>query len=164
MLGTVSKPALNAKAKECQGLLAFVVETLESNLDAICQYKPAEGPRARLLLYSGQQALRFDQLLGELPRRIDHGQRHELLAAYMSHVTLFARAGAALKPKAHAMIHMIQRALELGSPRYYHTYRDESLNRVIANIAASSHRMLFATSIFAKFAVMQELGMRNAVT
>ena len=164
MLGTAAKPVLHAKAKECQGLLDFVVELIDMYLPQIRGANPEDAVRAELLLTAGKHALRFEQLISELPRVVSPEQRHTLWSSYLSHVTCFQRAGGDLKPKAHAMSHMLQRTLTLGSPRFYHTYRDESLNRVIANIAARSHRMLFATSIFARFAVMQELGMRNAIT
>ena len=164
MLGTPSKPGLNAKAKETQGLLNFVVEVLQDNLEAVRRAKPEEVGRIQMLLFAGKHAQSFEQQLGALPRVISIEQRAKLFSAYASHVRCFKLAGAELRPKAHAMLHCIQNTRLLGSPRFYHTYRDESMNRVVATIAAASHRALFALSVFMKFSIMQELGIRNAVS
>ena len=163
MLGTLSKPALNAKAKETQGLLHFAVELLEANRAAVRLAKPDETDRIEMLIVAGRHAMHFEQMLADLPRAITDEQRARLFAAYSSHVRCFKLAGAELKPKAHAMLHCIQRSKVLGSPRFYHTYRDESMNRIIANIAVASHRALFAVSVFMKFAVMQQLGLGRAL-
>ena len=45
---------------------------------------------------------------------------------------------------------MIQRALHRGNPRLYSTYRDESLNGIIAKIARSAHRRTWSNVIHFK--------------
>lgn len=164
MLGSMSNPSLSAKAKETHGILEFAVQVLERYEPAIVALGGDIAVRASMLLTAGRYAVVFDDLVQSLPRSISRSQQQSLLVSFLSHCSFLKRAGADLKPKHHIMLHCIQRCGHLGSPKWYHTYRDESLNGIIGTIAAASHRTTFSSSVFSKFGVMQQLGLRQAVT
>eukprot|EP00959_Pyramimonas_sp_CCMP1952_P416758 8731419-Pyramimonas_sp.AAC.1 len=50
-------------------------------------------------------------------------------------------------PKCHMFVHVTQKIHVQGNPRYYSTFLDESLNLVIANMAAASHKQNWELSI-----------------
>ena len=107
--------------------------------------------KAHLLLESGRSALRFEEVLSDHGRRIDRKVNQEMFDHYMHHLILYDRAGGHIYPKHHLLIHMIQRAGRLGNPRFYMTYKNESLNGVIARIAASCHRSCWGDVIQNKY-------------
>ena len=72
-------------------------------------------------------------------------------AAYLAHCTLFQRGCGACVPKHHFCLHMGRKIPINGSPLYCSTYPDESLNGVIAAVARTSHRLTFASTVFAKW-------------
>ena len=49
-------------------------------------------------------------------------------------------AGIGFKPKHHFQLHMAQSIAWKGNCRMFHTYCDESLNKVLVTIAAGQHR------------------------
>ena len=59
-----------------------------------------------------------------------------------------------MSPKFHLMFHCIQRAVSQGNPRFSSTYRDESLNGVIARIARSCHRRTWQAMVHHKVGYM----------
>ena len=66
-------------------------------------------------------------------------------------------------PKHHWMVHCVQQPPTFGNPRFHHTYRDESLNGVIAKIAKTSARSTFAVTVHRKFGILQQLGLNDGM-
>ena len=85
------------------------------------------------------------------PRNMSENGYLVLVKACLDHVEACTRMGMALKPKHHLFTHLTFDAKTKGNPRYYWTYLDESLNRLITIIASGAHRMTFERRIFAKF-------------
>lgn len=73
---------------------------------------------------------------------------HRLMFLCLRHLALMEEAGVRHLPKSHMFIHVTQRIPEQGNPRFYSTFLDESLNLVIANMAAASHRSTWEVSVF----------------
>lgn len=163
MLGNMNKPNLSAKAAETHGLLGFVTHCLTENMQALSLVNASVKLEAELLQASGQAALRFDSLLASPVRKLSADQLHSLLNNLMLHVQLFERAGGRLTPKHHLMVHCVQRAVYLGNPSKYTTYRDESLNGVIARIATACHASTFYEVVHRKLAVVHQLNLPQAM-
>ena len=151
MLGKEEAPNLSAKANEAKNLLEFAILLLERH---IAKLDPLMG---NLLLESGRAALKVNQIISESPRNMTANQRQQLMDAYLKHMSLFERAGGNIIPKHHLLIHCFQRTSVLGNPKFYHTYKDESLNGVIVKIARSSHRLTFYETVHKKFNVLRKL-------
>ena len=163
MIGKADRPNLSAKAAETHGLLGFVVDCLERHRSKLATVSEAVKLQAELLLASGQAALRFDQILSENPRHMTQDALRSLMNSYLLHASLYDRSGGSYAPKHHLMVHCVQRALYLGNPRAYTTYRDESLNGVIAKIAATCHSAVFAESVHRKVSIVTQLGLSQAM-
>ena len=78
-------------------------------------------------------------------------QVQALLDAYTRHVNMRVRAGGEVQPKHHLMLHLVQRCLRFGNPKYYWTYRDESSNGIVTKIARSCYRRRFMMAVHDKF-------------
>ena len=154
MLGSPARPELNAKAAESNGLLDFAVDLLAKNIEAL-------GDDARGLLEACRSALQVHNIMRTTPKEMTRADAEMLMHAYVRHASLFERAGGRLAPKHHLMAHCVQQTLVHGNPRFHHTYRDESLNGVIAKIARTSARATFASTTHYKFGLLQNLGLNS---
>jgi hypothetical protein len=161
MLGKKSAPLISIKAAEAKGLLEFIVKLLEQDVPKLVSH---ERLRGELLLACGKSAWRVELALrnsGVIEMTRD--QRQQLLNDYTHHCTLYFRAGGLLKPKHHQLFHMILDSSWKGHPSLYATFRDESLNGVIAGIARSCHRNSFAEVVHFKFSALQAMAAPSAM-
>eukprot|EP00959_Pyramimonas_sp_CCMP1952_P082962 1733949-Pyramimonas_sp.AAC.1 len=74
------------------------------------------------------------------------------------HVGLAQQAGVHMVPKHHYVRHMAAQLKRKGNPRFYNVYWDESINGVIAGVAATTHRARFERMVFRKFGYMSDRG------
>ena len=158
MLGKISKPALSAKAAETLGLLEFCVYQLESNPDKIADCKPHMECRGNLLLKAGIAALKFESEMQTMSHHVTAEGREQLDLSFSHFVQCFWRAGGTIKPKVHLMWHMVDRTCMLGNPKYYSTYKDESVNGTIARIAHSCHRAKWNHTVHIKYFALEKMG------
>ena len=151
MIGSKSKPMLHAKAKESEGMLKFTIHMLSTHQEALSEVSPETKMQTSLLLEAGKAALDIDSVLHSTSsRHMSHDQCEGCFYKYLRFAVLFQRAGGTTTPKSHLMIHLFQRAVSKGNPRFYHTYRDESLNKMLANVARSAHRLSWQETVFKK--------------
>ena len=150
------------KAAEARGLLEFLSELMNESVPKL------EGTRDHdkglMLQASVASGIDFDKMLrgGSLeliggvlvPRPL----QQRMLDSYTHHVTLYIRGGGELKPKHHLLFHLVLRCHYLGHPSLHATFRDESLNGVIARIARSAHRNTFSLTTHRKCNILQALG------
>jgi len=111
-----------------------------------------------LLLETYKEAIKFETVLREAPRNISDEDQYRALFHYKRFVVLFDRAGGHLTPKFHLLFHQLQECSLFGNPRYYHTYADESFNKLVARVARSCHRMCWGEGIFKKLFIAQKTG------
>ena len=164
MLGKPSDPSLSAKGAETLSLLEFTIAELERLMPKIRLLSESKCFVGGCLAAAGKAANQFEAILHDSPRNMPLDARVKLFNAYMQFFSLFIRSGGSAKPKFHMMLHCIKRTANLPNPLFYHNYRDESLNGVIAKIARSVHSWSFCLQTHRKFAIMQELGVRSAIT
>ena len=162
MLGRRSRPELKCKAAESHGLVPFAKRILEENLDILKARSPESSLKTEFLYESAKSAVEFDDLLDAAPEQPDTEWCQRILDCYLRHCTFLSRAGIRLLPKHHLMIHGIQSMTSVGNLKKCHTYRGETLNHVIAQIASASHRASFCTATHCKFSVMQQLGLKRS--
>ena len=74
------------------------------------------------------------------------------------HVALAKDAGVPMYPKHHLFRHLAAEICRKGNPRFYSTYHDESVNGVIANIAATTHRARLERMTFRKYGYLTTEG------
>ncbi len=155
MLGKRRQPSLSAKAAETHGLLEFCVvlpdiymPRMRTQDQLLC---------ANLLKAAGQEALKFDAVISRNDRNMPEAEKGAMHFSFMRFATLYQRANGHIIPKFHLMLHMICRVAGNGNPRFYSTYKDESLNGVIARIARSCHRRFWEFNVHRKFNFMMHV-------
>ena len=55
------------------------------------------------------------------------------------------------KPKDHTLQHQTDHVLRLGSPAYYANWLDESINRLLRDVAGGAHQAVFYRRILKEF-------------
>ena len=157
MLGNQETYGLQAKAAESHGLLKFVLWLLEKYSDEF-EKLPEETSRPLAILKAATQAANsMDDIL------LSRMQCPHLMQHYLRFLTLYLKAGGVWRPKCHLPLHLIQRAMVQGDPRLYSTYRDESLNGVIAKIARSAHRSTWGNVIHFKCCILNQRSLEAIV-
>ena len=163
MLGNQETYGLSAKAAESHGLLKFVLWLLEKYSDEF-EKLPEETSRPLAILKAATQAANnMDDILSVEIRKLSRKQCEQLLQHYLRFLTLYLKAGGVWRPKCHLLLHLILRALVQGNPRLYSTYRDESLNGVIAKIARSAHRSTWGNVIHFKCCILNQRSLEAIV-
>jgi len=153
MLGRKKKPNFSAKAAETHGLLEFAVALLDLYADKLSNN--SETHEVYLLLKeAGKAALQFDEVLNGNQRNMPANEQQKALMYLKRFAILFDRAGGHQIPKMHLMFHLIMRCGHAGNPRYYMTYKDESLNGIVARIAKACHRRCWEVCVHRKFNYM----------
>ena len=147
---------LKIKAAECRHFLPFLLEMVR-------KYEPhLQGVNTNSLLKSGDALVEYMEIMRSEPRKVSELGCSRLLRCCMDHNYHANLAGIAMKPKHHIFVHMTIGVPYNGNPRMYSTYMDESLNRDIACIAASCHRLTFERRVFAKFSHLQTKNVGSA--
>ena len=163
MLGNQETYGLHAKAAESHGLLKFVRWLLEKYSDEF-EKLPEETSRPLAILKAATQAANsMDDILKIEIRKLSRMQCQHLMQHYLRFLTLYLKAGGVWRPKCHLLLHLIQRAMVQGNPRLYSTYRDESLNGVIAKIARSAHRSTWGNVIHFKCCILNQRSLEAIV-
>ena len=156
MLGNQETFSLTAKAAESHGLLRFVHWLLQKHQAEFDNLPEAKSRQLTQLRAASQAALEMDTVLQSPERPFNREQCQGLFRYYVRFLVLYMRAGGVYRPKCHQLLHMIQRAQFKGNPRLYSTYRDESLNGTVAQIARSAHRRSWANIIHWKLSMYHQ--------
>ena len=158
-LGSQSKPILAAKAAESKGLLHFAVDLLERHMLQVAGLGADVLLKAQLLLSAGRAAVGFETVMNTHSRSFSCAQKNMFFHQYHRFVTLYLQAGGEVTPKVHLMYHLILESERKGNPKFYQTYHDETMNGIVAKIAASCHRLTWARSIMRKFYIRSCIGL-----
>ena len=154
MLGNKSGPMMSTKADETKHLLTFVVEIFRTYQVQLTAFSAT---RFKFLLASAESEQEVNRIIKTSGRVLSDTQRQSLMDAYLRHLSMWFRSGGACYPKHHLMLHCIQRTRILGNPRFYHTFRDESLNGVVVKLARSCHRTTFMDSVHERYQWLEAL-------
>ena len=139
-------------AAETRHCLPFFVEFVRGRLNAFKNV--CDGVS---LLASGEALLEWMAIVKREPRRLSPTAHRNLCDAASRFIYAASSAGVAAKPKQHMFMHLNLDSAFKGNPRFYQTYYDEGLNRVITSIASASHRRTMERRLFAKFRMHQSL-------
>ena len=150
MAGKRRHPELKAKAAECSSMLPFLTDFMRRFRDRFDKRDVVD-----LLLESGDAAMRFDELLRTSGRTPTHDERRQIFEAYHTHARAYFEAGGRPTPKHHMMYHMVVSIPRTGNPLYTSTYRDETLNHVLGQIARSAHRSQFCLECHRKLHLLE---------
>ena len=146
MLGKEHAPKLSTKAAETKTLVDYCRSQLRRWFHSIadeqknCYMNCADGLVHMISI--------FDTSPRNLPAAAVQGLYDSMKKVFAS----WAGARWHMTPKMHLMLHAVERARLHGNPRFYSTFLDEGLNRVLRDIARSTHRLTWEVRIFERFA------------
>ena len=100
---------------------------------------------------AGTALLEFIDVMHTSPANHTIGQCLAMLDAVKRFHIMMGKAGAAIKPKAHVMCHMPQRAYTEGNPWQHTTWQDKTENREVAGIGGAAYRLAWALRILAAY-------------
>ena len=148
MLGKRKLATIKTKAAETATLLPFAIH--------LCRIYPAIR-NADSLLAAGNALQDYLRLLDETPPQVPQFVCQQLLDFCIRHLRLMMHANVQLLPKHHLWCHLTIRIKDAGNPRCYSTFLDESLNKVLANMASASHRARWEERTFFRVQLLPEV-------
>ena len=160
MLGPEYDPAMHLKANESLHFINFAVAIMEEYAVELMAHNR---DMYRILFACAKSAQDVNRIIRESPRVMTLEQQQSLMNAYLRHMRLWIRCDGHIVPKHHYMIHLIIGIGKHGNPRFYWTYRDESLNGIVTKLAKSCHRMTFMSSTHDKFKWLDVLDLCSAM-
>ena len=148
MLGERNNANLKAKGGEVAGLLPFAFEMLG-------RHRANMGDQGEFLYRACQAALMITDMFRTCPKILTDDVVRTMLGHFVRFSRYYYIAGGVLTPKFHLMIHCILRARKFGNPRFYWTFRDESMQLVIGTLGRHIHRLSFHRSLHTKLRWMR---------
>ena len=146
MMGRRRTPAIKTKAVETACVFPFAMELCRRHADHI---------QSADALHAAGEALRdYLGLLRSSPAQVPLATCQRLLDLCIRHLVLIGVAGVPFAPNHHIWCHLTVRTRAFGNPRCYSTCFDESLSRVLANIAQRAHRAQWELRTFARVHVL----------
>ena len=150
--GGLENPCVSAKANESRGLLFFVASQLARHGSVLREHADFGA-----LATSVTSAIRllcavYDILLGN-GVVLEQTACASVLDMYVAHVTMHA-SYAPLVQKHHWCYEMLKHIPAKGNCRFNSCYPDETLNMVIARMAATVHPRRFAISVILKWRIL----------
>ena len=146
MLGKEHAPKLSTKAAETKTLVDFCRSQLRRWFHSIAdEQKNCHMNCADALVH---MISIFDTSPRNLPAAAVQGLYDSMKKVFAS----WAGARWHMTPKMHLMLHAVERARLHGNHRFYRSFLNEGLNRVLRDIARSTHRLTWEVRIFERFA------------
>ena len=131
MLGSKDSPDFGGKAAETGAVMIWALDFCQRHADRL-----REGCH---LGAAGEPLVQYALLLKDSPLVVPHETCQALLDCVVQHCVRMQHADVRLLPKHHYWAHMTLQIPARGNPRFYSTFLDETLNKVIATIAVHSH-------------------------
>jgi hypothetical protein len=142
MLAPGGRPGLKTKAAETGVLCRWAADFCSPG-------RPGEKlDQGQNLAAAGECLVEYVQILRDSPFVLKWETCNRLMFLCLKHLSHMKDIGQDFMPKAHMFVHLTQRAARCGNPRMYSCFCDETLNLVIAGMAASSHRANWENGIF----------------
>ena len=132
--GSRTKPRFQLKGAQTNWYLEYLVRVCLP--ERVGKVVSCDG---RLLLKAGQDLFRLLSLIREHPVTFPVASIQEFHDRSLSYLDAMAKLLVNPKPKDHALQHLSDRIQFQGSPAFYGNWLDESLNRLLRDVAAGAH-------------------------
>ena len=99
----------------------------------------------------------YVELLDEAPRNVPGATLKKMFDAMKRHVVLAKIAGVPIKPKHHLVLHLVARTGKHGNPRYYATFKDEGINKLLKHVGQAAHRSVWEVRVFVHFGKVEDI-------
>jgi hypothetical protein len=151
MLGSKpSSQSLGTKAAETKGLVPFVLSLVK---EFQCKFVDDE---ACYLIGAGDSLMTYFELLEKSGIVVTPADLQAMFDAVKRHVNMACKAGVDCKPKHHQLVHLVDRTMKHGSPSWYSTFEDESLNRVLKKVGEAAHRSVWEIRVLVQFGQVED--------
>ena len=135
MFGTFTRPKFGLKAAETNWFLEYLVTV------CIPSFLPSLGDteQFRTILAAGQDLMSILTLFRDSPITFRAAEVQQFHDASKSYLRTMHSLGVRPKPKDHMLMELSYGCRYLGSPALYANWADESLNRLLRDVAAGAH-------------------------
>eukprot|EP00811_Abedinium_folium_P008930 NODE_18254_length_902_cov_4.523871.p1 GENE.NODE_18254_length_902_cov_4.523871~~NODE_18254_length_902_cov_4.523871.p1 ORF type:complete len:293 (-),score=38.46 NODE_18254_length_902_cov_4.523871:24-815(-) len=144
MLGSRTAPTLHTKAVETGTFLEFCRDIARERVASLGE----EGPAVVAL---GDCLVRLRDIWRKGNRHLTLELQAESVQCATRALALRTHAHVTFHPKWHLMLEMVAQSSSKGNPQFYTTFRDEHFNGILADVAASCHRMTWHRGVLANF-------------
>ena len=124
MIGTASERKLGTKGAETWGVLLFLIDVFSSSLQRL-------GEEARAWLEAARCLEAMCTVMNNSGVNFSVPVHSEIFSHWIRFLHLTSAWTDLHIPKRHAVSHMVFSALFYGNPRFYATWTDESLNKLL---------------------------------
>jgi hypothetical protein len=110
--------------------------------------------RAKRLLQAGRALEDMNNTWRNAPMRMSATQQAKSWHAYQTFIHATESEPECELPKRHMLVHLLQRMPDLGNPRFYANWTDETLNKHLKNACRMVSQINFERSLYCR---MREL-------
>ena len=144
MVGESNDVTLKTKGAETGTLVRWASVWCDSDLAS------ERLPHAAEFASAGQCLVEYMDILRSHGFNVPWDACLRLMFLAVRHLNLMSEAQQLFQPKSHMLVHLTRRIPQMGNPRCYSCFADESLNLVVAGLASVAHRACWEISIFAR--------------
>ena len=148
-LGTKPDPALKAKGAETWGLLLFLLDLLDQVQEHI-----QDRQRAKRLLRAGRALEELHVSWRNASMRMSATEQAKSWHAYNKFINATKSEPECEIPKRHMLLHVLQNMANLGNPRFYANWMDETLNKHLKNSCRLVSQVNFERSLYCRMREM----------
>jgi len=109
------------------------------------------GEGGALILQAGQDLLNMLRLIREFKKKMPAAAIQEFHHAAKGYLRKINQLAFLVKPKDHMLQEMSLRVAHMGSPQLYGNWHDESLNRLLRDVAGGAHALVHERRILTEF-------------
>ena len=149
MIGDKGHPDFGGKAAESGILVQWATD--------LCGRYADDVPNGHLMRSAGEALTTYSKILKETPLVVPVAVKPRLLDCVLRHIRMLNLSDIPLLPKHHYWAHMTMQIQERGNPRFYSTFLDETLNKIVATIAIHSHPALWQERIWQRIGLQASL-------
>ena len=154
MLGDMGTTVLKLKGAEMVGLFEYLLMLIKRERERERAKIQSDDVDVHSLMQAGEDLFSLMDLFRSMPRKMSLERCRECRRLALRHCKNAERGGVHIVPKHHMLLHMAYEVRERGSPKYYATWRDETVNKGFANAAFSCHRRVMERKCLQKVCCM----------
>ena len=149
MFGTRASPECALKGAETNGLLEFLVTKV---------IRRFEFPNAVEIRRAGNALLTILSLIRQHRRVFPVEVVQQVFDATSRYLQMHLKLGWAEKPKHHQLMHLCKSIQFLGSPSLYGNWYNETLNKLVKQIASGAHSLVWEQRLLSEFRLAAGVG------
>ena len=151
LFGKPSKPQFKFKGGETNAILEFIVRQLGPRFARLPPGTDPASPRGQTLIDGGRALLDMLTIIRSCPKGCTAAQTQSFYRSAKTYLRMLMVLKIKFKPKDHMLLEMSTRVPFQGSPSLYGCWQDESLNRLLRDVAEGAHGAVHARRVLIEF-------------